>query len=681
VYCFVRRLTLVVALAALFCTLGCGGGSSSSGALTKQALTWATPAAITYGTALSSTQLNATANVPGTFSYSPPAGTILNAGKQTLMATFTPTDTTIYSTATASISLTVNKATPAITWNAPAAISFGTAVGSAQLNATANVPGTFAYAPAVRAVLGAGTQTLKATFMPADSTNYNKATTTVSLTVNLPQVSPDTATPKTVCTAPTPWPLPSNKSVVGDGTPASCTQAALRAAVAKGGSITFACGGKATIPINAEISVNAPTVIDGEGTITLDGGGISRIFHLQAFQSLSVRNLRFINGFAGQPPDGMPTQYLDDNFNKDSGGAIKGEYLSSLEILDSTFQNNMAFFASGGAVVIGAQGTLTVSGSVFDGNLGGYGGGIFALVSKVNIANSVFTHNGMPYSTDKSPWYPGAGGALNVDGAAGSAVSLCGLDVENNFSSTSGGGVSLWIYAPEQIVVDRSTFANNRVWPDSDGNAKGGGLSLGMGYSDTKNVVGTMLVKSSSFLENTADVIGGGLNMDCDGGPCSVTNSTFYENTAYQSGSDFHNGGWGSNAWTPPPPYVHLDNNTFAYGKGNSVSLSLNGRLFIINNSVFLENGPAVCSLEAPVTGSNVLEYSMGGTPNSCISGSILNADPELADLADNGGPTLTMLPSAGSPVIGAGSGCESTDQRGEIRNTQKCTIGAVEAQ
>ena len=35
---------------------------------------------ITYGTALSATQLNATRDVPGTFVYTPAAGTVLNAG-------------------------------------------------------------------------------------------------------------------------------------------------------------------------------------------------------------------------------------------------------------------------------------------------------------------------------------------------------------------------------------------------------------------------------------------------------------------------------------------------------------------------------------------------------------------------------------------------------------------------
>ena len=59
---------------------------------------WTNPADITYGTALSSTQLNASASVPGSFVYIPPSGTILSAGTHSLHADFTPTDTANYTT-------------------------------------------------------------------------------------------------------------------------------------------------------------------------------------------------------------------------------------------------------------------------------------------------------------------------------------------------------------------------------------------------------------------------------------------------------------------------------------------------------------------------------------------------------------------------------------------------------
>jgi hypothetical protein len=80
-------------------------------------ITWATPSAITYGTTLSATQLNATASVPGTFVYTPAAGAVLGAGSQTLSVTFTPSDTTNYTTVTATVNITVSKAALTVTAN------------------------------------------------------------------------------------------------------------------------------------------------------------------------------------------------------------------------------------------------------------------------------------------------------------------------------------------------------------------------------------------------------------------------------------------------------------------------------------------------------------------------------------------------------------------------------------
>ena len=144
------------------------------------------PAAITYGTPLSAAQLNATALVPGTFVYTPAAGTMLNVGTQTLSVTFTPTDAATYPTATAIRTVTVNQAVPVITWPPPAAINYGTALSLTQLCATANVPGTFVYMPATGAVLNAGTQTLAVTFTPTDTANYTTATANQTLVTNPP---------------------------------------------------------------------------------------------------------------------------------------------------------------------------------------------------------------------------------------------------------------------------------------------------------------------------------------------------------------------------------------------------------------------------------------------------------------------------------------------------------------
>ncbi len=148
------------------------------------AINWPIPSSIPYGTALGATQLNAVTNVPGSFSFFPASGTVLQAGTQQLTALFSPADTNTYTAATASVSLTVNPAAPVISWSSPSPITYGTALDGSQLNAAANVPGTFTYSPGPGTLLPAGSQLLTATFLPTDTRNYNSVINTVRLIVN-----------------------------------------------------------------------------------------------------------------------------------------------------------------------------------------------------------------------------------------------------------------------------------------------------------------------------------------------------------------------------------------------------------------------------------------------------------------------------------------------------------------
>ncbi len=193
-------------------------------------ISWATPAAITYGTQLSNAQLNATANVQGTFTYSPAAGAVLPVGTQKLSVTFTPADTQDYAAASASVNLQVNQATPVIIWATPAPITYGTALSATQLNATANTPGTFTYSPAVGTVLPAGAQKLTVTFSPSDNTNYTTATASVTIQVG---------TVAATITWPTPGPITY-------GTPLSSTQ--LDATANTAGSLVYNPAAGAILP-------------------------------------------------------------------------------------------------------------------------------------------------------------------------------------------------------------------------------------------------------------------------------------------------------------------------------------------------------------------------------------------------------------------------------------------------
>ncbi|MGD0097245.1 MAG: dihydroorotate dehydrogenase [Terracidiphilus sp.] len=146
-------------------------------------ITWPKPAPIVCGTELSTAQLNATASVPGTFAYTPDIGDVLPVGSYVLSVTFTPADTTIFTAAEADVSITVTRPMPAIAWLEPAPISYGAALSAAQLNATASVPGTFAYTPDVGDVLKVGNHALSATFTPTDTENHSSAQAAVMLSV------------------------------------------------------------------------------------------------------------------------------------------------------------------------------------------------------------------------------------------------------------------------------------------------------------------------------------------------------------------------------------------------------------------------------------------------------------------------------------------------------------------
>ena len=152
---------------------------------------WETPAPIAYGIPISSVELNATANVDGTFTYELDGQNAENqtpeVGTHSIVATFTPTSNN-YSGSTKTITLKVVQAAAEITWDAPEAITYGTPLSGAQLNATANVLGDFMYKPAEGSILPAGDTSISVIFIP-ESSDYGRATDTIKLTVNKAELS------------------------------------------------------------------------------------------------------------------------------------------------------------------------------------------------------------------------------------------------------------------------------------------------------------------------------------------------------------------------------------------------------------------------------------------------------------------------------------------------------------
>src|SRR5947209_10510046 len=88
--------------------------------------------------------------------------------------------------------------------------------------------------------------------------------------------------------------------VVGTGTSASCTEAALDACLPGGGSFdgtaTFACGGAATITVTSTKTISADTTIDGGSVITISGGGTVGVFTVNSGVTFTVQHLTIANG-------------------------------------------------------------------------------------------------------------------------------------------------------------------------------------------------------------------------------------------------------------------------------------------------------------------------------------------------------------------------------------------------
>ncbi|MGQ0602085.1 MAG: hypothetical protein ACT4QE_10370, partial [Anaerolineales bacterium] len=201
--------------------------------------------------------------------------------------------------------------------------------------------------------------------------------------------------------------------VVGNGTPGSCTEAALNTALAGGGSVTFNCGSAPhTILFTGQKSINLNTTIDGGGTITLDGQNTHRLFDVGAV--LTLRNIVLTRGY----------------FNGD-GGAIRNNSNGTLILEGSIIRDSRATL-SGGAI-LSDGGPLTITNSLLEGNRAINGGALYPRFAgaRTMIINSVLRNN---HTTDMNNGWGGA--ILAWDGAP---VTIKGSDLSSNTAGYGGG--------------------------------------------------------------------------------------------------------------------------------------------------------------------------------------------------------------------------------------------------
>lgn len=251
--------------------------------------------------------------------------------------------------------------------------------------------------------------------------------------------------------------------VVGQGTPESCTSERFVAAVAQGGIITFDCGPDPhTIELEETARVfndaNPEVVIDGDGKITLSGGGRHRILYMntcdqslvwttphcddQDHPRLTVQNLTFVDGNAeGEMPDGGGAIFV-------RGGRFK--------VINSRFYNNVCDDSGpdvgGGAIRVFDQHEdrpvylvdSTFGGQPELGNVCSNGGAISSIGVSYTVLNSVFSHN-EAIGSGANPARPGTpgggnGGAIANDGNT-YTLTVCGTEITDNTANEGGGGI------------------------------------------------------------------------------------------------------------------------------------------------------------------------------------------------------------------------------------------------
>ena len=352
---------------------------------------------------------------------------------------------------------------------------------------------------------------------------------------------------------------------------------------------------------------------------------------------------------------------------------------------------------------IGSRATVTLAGlTITQGVTTGYGGGIYSDHAALTVSNCVVTGNSANNNTGG-----GVGGGIYSDGTSSNVIqpkagyatlnvvnclvtaNSCGntgggivsdatsntggsvaatiLDsiVHGNSSGYIGGGIA---NLGATMTVIRCTVSDNTA-PNLAGSGLGGGLYNG----------GTMTVRDSSLIENSASGGGGGIHNWA--GTLNIVNSTLSGNMAGTPGDSFTGVGGGIR--------------NFGYGKLTVLNCTFSG------NSAYY--GSSIAALGSSQTIGGTILNAGPGAGN--IYGGIVTSlgynlssdsgtDLLLGPLQDNGGPTWTHAPLPGSPAIDAGKNFSgsATDQRGLPRTLDYLgvpnapagdgsDIGAVEVQ
>jgi len=466
------------------------------------------------------------------------------------------------------------------------------------------------------------------------------------------------------------------------------------ASAAASGTTTIDVPAGVYILTGGPLSLTGNASISGAGaaTTTISGGGVSQVLAVFSGARVSVSGVAVTGGQSGAacsgnmcvglglPVFGFPGGGIINNGTLTLTGVIVSGNRTGAGATNPTCSDNHGGCTAGDGGDGGGisnTGTLTIAGSTITGNStgsggagnmglpagggggsghGGNGGGI-SNTGTLTITNSTIAGNTTGVGGD------GARGGDGVSGAIGGAGS-------NGGAAGSGGGIE----NTGQLVISGSTIAGNRTAAGGHG---GNGGDIGAGPGPGSGGVGG---QGGS---------GGGIDSSTD---MTLSNSTIVGNVAATSGGPGSDGAPDGRLVGSTPPgngggieqramgttltHVTIASNS-APGTGGGID-GHGGTITAANSIVASNAGSAPsqnCAGVVTDQGGNV-EFGSSSCP-----GGFLRADPKLATLADNGGPTQTIALEPGSAAIHRVRTCVlSIDQRGAGRPVgAACDSGAYQ--
>lgn len=501
----------------------------------------------------------------------------------------------------------------------------------------------------------------------------------------------------------------------------SCTvRAAIQEANVLGGADTIVIpAGRYIIAIRGDDDASATGDLDIADTLTiigagssstfLDGGGeqtvsVDRVFHILDGTTATISNLSVQNGSKSLGGGIFNSGTLDLNDAAviknvaDVGGGIQNTGL--LTVTSSDISNNLANFGGGG-INNSASGTANLRSSTLNTNaatgdnlsFSSQGGGIFN-AGIMTIENSQLAGNALAGDTTYGAGIGQTTGQLtirttritqNVSAGFGQAygggiatrggsTSIHSSSIDSNAAADRrpndlepdgvGGGGGLYSEGGTIDITDSSIF--NNITTSESSTASGAGI-LHNGGSAT--------IAQTAVFNNRSALDGGGLLVRA--GTVTLINATVSGNQSVRDGGGLLTRTEGTSRLTN----VTVASNTAGRG-GNGITNA--GATFLVNTLIANGAGGTNCQLISPLNsqGNNLENTDTCALRNA---GDLVNQNPLLGPLQDNGGPTRThaLLPNSAAIDVGssAASVCPATDQRGVARPVgSSCDVGAYEA-